>query len=70
MKIDLKSNENRRKIENVRSMIKDQGDLRNFDEFLAKHDSFDFADPENQKAAGACCGGENCCQFDITINAK
>ena len=68
MIVDLKSKSGKKEINSVRSQITDRSDLKKFDEFLAKHDTFDFADAENARAARKCCGGDKCCQnINITV---
>ncbi|WGD35641.1 hypothetical protein [Olleya sp. YS] len=67
MKINLNDKSNKSQISNVRSQIKDAGDLKKFDAFLAKHDSFDFNDDNDLKAAKACCGGDECCTIIISM---
>lgn len=67
MKINLKSQKRQQEITSIRSQIKDAGDLRKFDNFLSKHDTFDFANSEQTKAAGACCGGDECCDIVISV---
>jgi len=67
MKINLKSRENKEQISSIRSQINEAGDLRKFDEFLAKNDSFDFNDENDVTAARACCGGEECCTIVIQL---
>lgn len=67
MKINLKDRANQEQISSIRSQIKEAGDLKKFDEFLAKNDSFDFSDEKDLSAAKACCGGDECCQIVINL---
>lgn len=66
MKVSFKDPQNQKQIASVRSQIKSSDDLRKFDDFLAKNDSFDFNDSTQVAAAKGCCAGENCCK-NITV---
>jgi len=50
MKIILNNKSSKRQITNVRSQITDKGDLKKFDEFISKHDVFDFNNDEHLNA--------------------
>jgi len=50
MKVDFKNSVNQSEITSVRSQIKDSGDLKKFDNFLAKHDSFDLDNDDHVNA--------------------
>ena len=65
MKIDLTSSKSRQSIANVRSQISDAGDLKKFDQFLAKHDSIDTNVASDVEAARGSC--TNSCG-NITIS--
>jgi hypothetical protein len=65
MKIDLTSSKSKQSITNVRSQITDAGDLRNFDQFLAKHDSIDTNVASDVEAAKGSCS--NSCG-NVTIS--
>ncbi|WGD35640.1 hypothetical protein [Olleya sp. YS] len=67
MKINLKDSSNKSQISSIRGQIKDAGDLKKFDAFLAQHDSFDFNDETDLKAAKGCCGGDKCCTITIEV---
>jgi len=69
MKINLNSSENQRQISSIRSQIKDAGDLKKFDAFLSEHDSFDFNDESDLRAAKGCCGGDKCCTITIGLES-
>ena len=47
MIIDFKDSTNAKSITSARSQIKDAGNLKNFDAFLAKNDSFDFSNSDH-----------------------
>jgi hypothetical protein len=70
MKINLKSSENKQQISSIRSQIDDAGDLKKFDEFLAKNDSFDFGDENDVAAARKCCSGDECCTIVISTSFR
>ncbi|MFA7687542.1 MAG: hypothetical protein WCY25_06740 [Moheibacter sp.] len=70
MKLDFRKPENQRQIESVRSQIKKAEDLRKFDEFIAKNDSFDFNNAANVAEARACCGGDQCCKIVIELDVS
>jgi len=55
MKIDLKNRTNKNAIKSIRSQIKSNGNLRKFDEFIAKHEVFDVSNNDHMKAAQGCC---------------
>ncbi|MAX69689.1 MAG: hypothetical protein CMC76_01090 [Flavobacteriaceae bacterium] len=65
MKIQLDKNQS--SISSIRSQITKSDDLKKFDEFLAKNDSFDFNDESAVSAARACCGGDECCHIVINV---
>lgn len=67
MKIDFKDPTNERGIASVRSQITEAGDLRNFDNFLAQKENFDFENADDMAAARACCGGDHCCTIVIQL---
>jgi len=59
MKIDLRNKVNKDAIRSVRSQIKAKGDLKKFDEFIAKHEIFDISNDAHMKAAqGSCSNGD------------
>lgn len=62
MKIDLRSSNNKNSINSVRSQITDQGSLIKFDEFISKHDAFDFNDDVHLKALK-----KDDCHCNITV---
>lgn len=65
MKVSSKNSANKGHISNLKSQIQSSGDLRMFDEFLAKGNYFDFSNDEhwvNARISGChptCCGGQN-----------
>lgn len=50
MKIDLKTRNSKQNVQSIRSQITDKESLVKFDEFIAKHDSFDFSKDEHLQA--------------------
>ncbi len=50
MKIILKTPEGRKTIESARSQITDKVSLKQFDEFIAKNDVFDFNNDQHLEA--------------------
>ena len=67
MKIYLNETKNKREISSVRSQIKDKGTLKRFDEFVNKHDYFDFNNDDHIKLLKK----DDChCQVNTTVNVR
>lgn len=64
MEINLKSTTNQKAVSTLRSQITNSSDLKNFDNFLSKHQVINFKDEVIAAEARVCCGGEQCCHFD------
>ncbi len=58
--------QNRTAIDQIRKSINVKEDLAKFDQFIAKYQTIDLTNSQQQEDA-ACCGGENCCQH-ITVS--
>lgn len=66
MKIDFNNSSNKSEINSVRSQIKSSSDLKKFDDFLTKHNSFDTTNRDHLETLRL--SGPQCCpDIDITI---
>ena len=70
MKIDLRSKANKKSVSSVRSQIKDKGDLKKFDEFIAKHEVFDVSNDNHMKAAQTSSPPQDKCNDIFTPSIK
>ena len=68
MKILLTDQKNKRQVQSVRSQIKDKASLKKFDEFLAKHDVFDFNNDEHINALRK--NGDKNGDVNVSISVK